>query len=105
MTRGCGWLLWLASLTTPQELIVKTPGWHFPLVMTMLEFGACCLMPLLLEQPLAQPAASRPLRSYAALTACVMSSAAMANLSLQYVNYPVKVRRCARPTARDDCSK
>jgi adenosine 3'-phospho 5'-phosphosulfate transporter B3 len=72
-----------------QELIISTPKWNFPLFMTLLEFGSCCILPLLFERPF--QSLDRPISSYAALTCCVLGSAIMANLSLAYVNYPVKV--------------
>ena len=72
-----------------QETIIRSEGWNFPLFMTLLEFGSCCAFSFILEKPLAS--ADPPIKSYAALTSTVLSSAVLANISLGYVNYPVKV--------------
>ena len=75
-----------------QEAIMKVPGFTFGMMlgyMEVLGVAACSFM----ERTYIAKEHGRkaPLRSYIYLTLCLMTSSALSNLSLNFINFPTKV--------------
>jgi adenosine 3'-phospho 5'-phosphosulfate transporter B3 len=75
-----------------QEAIMKTPGFHYGVMLGYMEvFGVTICSFLERKYIVKEKGRKAPLSSYTLLTFCLMTSSALSNLSLNYINFPTKV--------------
>jgi len=74
-----------------QEHVVSTDGWHFPALMTLVEFGACAVGPTLTREFSFSSPRSASLWQYGCVTLFVLGSASCVNAAITMVSYPLKV--------------
>ena len=75
-----------------QEAIVKVPGFSYGVMLGYMEVLAVTICSYLERRYIAQEEGRvAPLSAYPLLTLCLMASSSLANLSLNYINFPTKV--------------
>ena len=75
-----------------QEAIMKTPGFKFGVMLAYMEVLGVTICSFIERKFVTKEKGMKaPVRSYFLLTLCLMTSSALSNLSLNFINFPTKV--------------
>lgn len=75
-----------------QEAIVKTPGFTYGMMLGYMEVLGVAVCSFFERKYIAKENGHKaPLKSYTFLTLCLMTSSALSNMSLNFINFPTKV--------------
>lgn len=75
-----------------QEAIMKTPGFKFGVMLAYFEVLGVTFFSYIERKFIAREKGMKsPIQSYFTLTMCLMTSSALSNLSLNFINFPTKV--------------
>jgi adenosine 3'-phospho 5'-phosphosulfate transporter B3 len=93
---GTGVFCFFGTHNILQEAMMKIPGFEFGVMLGYMEVVGVCVCSYLERTFIAKETTRvAPLSAYPLLTFCLLSSSALSNLALNFINFPTKVGHSA----------